>query len=40
MILKEFFGLINLSRTLTFYIYKTIKDIMIYKDKYFIFTIF
>ena len=38
--MKKLLNLANLFKTQTFYIYKIIKIIVIYKDKYHIFTIF
>ena len=40
MILKVFLGLTELLKAQIFYIYKVIKIIIIYKDKYLIFATF
>lgn len=40
MILREFLGLIDLSRAETLYSYKLTKVIIIYQDKTFVLTIF
>ena len=40
MVSKKLFGLKDLSKTQAFYIYKTIKVIIVYKNKNLIFSIF